>query len=75
MYQIHYLVPTAGGSASEHVVKINEYAELKAVLNQCKKLGYKIGRNPMCDRCILLGADCEGEINHVYNGCVYREVA
>ena len=75
MYEIRYLVPTASGNKREHSLTVSSYEEYRGAIESCKKLGNKLVMNSMCLRCIHLGDDCHGEANHVFTGCVSRQVA
>ena len=74
MFEIHYRVPTAEGSYSEKVLKCCEYEEVEKTVEACGVLGYEVVENPICKGCVHKGVDCHGSINHVWTGCVSREV-
>ena len=74
-FEVHYIVPTAEGGKKEHVLTVGSSTEYMALYDRCKKFGYTILRNAMCDGCLRLGVDCNGSLNWVYTGCVNREVA
>ena len=44
-------------------------------VKMCKRLGYTLVVNSMCERCAHFKNDCHGEANHVYTGCVARKVS
>ena len=75
MYELHYLVPTAGGNKSEKVLRCGDYMEYLDATLKCENCGYEILMNPMCKRCALLGKECAGEDNFVWTGCVRRKAA
>lgn len=74
MYQVHYLAPTAGGDKKEHILEVGSLREYEALIKRCMDFGYTVMRNPMCEKCIMLGGKCNGTKNWIYTGCVYREV-
>lgn len=74
-YEVRYLVPTASGSTHEHGLKLGSFHEYRGVLKMCKRLGYTLVVNSMCERCAHFKNDCHGEANHVYTGCVARKVS
>ena len=72
MYNIHYLVPTASGGVSEKQLTVKGYQELHDLIGRIKQAGYEIVMNSMCKGCQRFLNGCDGEINHVYSGCIYK---
>lgn len=72
MYELHYLVPTAGGGHSEKILRCHTGREFQEAIEKCKKYGYTVLLNPMCRNCKKRGQECEGTVSHVWTGCVSK---
>jgi len=74
-YEIKYRSKNVHGETIDHELHLESYVEYEGAIKACKKFHHKLIINPMCEGCLLLGKECNGEANHVYTGCVYRKVA
>ena len=73
MFELHYEYICSAGWKETKVKTLNNYDELDAALEDCKKNGYTILDNPMCRKCKKFPNDCAGTRNHIWDGCVYQE--
>ena len=68
--EIHYL----GEDGKECIKKARTVEDKHAIERWCKGNGYEVLTNSMCMSCKFFGGSCEGTINQVWTGCIYRDV-
>jgi len=73
MFELRYQYVCSAGWMEEKAETVDNYDDLDAALNKCKRNGYTVLDNRMCTGCKLFPETCAGTRNHIWTGCSRRQ--
>lgn len=73
MFELRYQYVCSAGWMEEKAETVDNYDDLDAALNKCKRNGYTVLDNRMCTGCRLFPETCAGTRNHIWTGCSRRQ--